>query len=206
MPRTLWTNTFTENAGTTTVNILAKYESLHDLEKIIGMGFKDGFTMALENLDQYIEAQFKLRKQNKTNNKARVTTYLNFRQHRRSIFVLQSVFKTEFAGKGIQRFGDIPAEAGHPPIADEVKKMILHVELPITEITILMANRLRQKEWALRLRRETICTFASSPKQEKKPNEFLMNFQMAETLPCLCRICFLAPTSANFPTSLELTG
>src|SRR4051812_16410331 len=28
MPRTLWTNTFTEKEGTTTVNIVAKYENL----------------------------------------------------------------------------------------------------------------------------------------------------------------------------------
>ncbi|MCB0403054.1 MAG: SRPBCC domain-containing protein [Flavobacteriales bacterium] len=56
MPRTLWTNRFTENGKTTTVNIVAQYESLADLEKIIALGFKEGFTMALENLDQYIQA------------------------------------------------------------------------------------------------------------------------------------------------------
>ncbi len=141
MPRTLWTNTFAGNAGTTIVNIVTKYESLADLEKIIEMGFKEGFTMALENLDQYIETQFKLRQQNKTDNKARVTTYLNFPGNTEEAFLFyKSVFKTEFAGKGIQRFGDIPAEAGHPPIADEVKKMILHVELPITGNHILMAT------------------------------------------------------------------
>ncbi|MDP4286201.1 MAG: SRPBCC domain-containing protein [Bacteroidota bacterium] len=141
MPRTLWTNTFAENAGTTIVHIVAKYESLADLEKIIEMGFKEGFTMALENLDQYIEAQFKLRQQNKIDNKARVTTYLNFPGTTQEAFLFyKSVFKTEFAGKGIQRFGDIPAEAGHPPIADEIKKMVLHVELPITGNHILMAT------------------------------------------------------------------
>ena len=141
MPRTLWTNTFTENAGTTTVNIVAKYESLTDLEKIIEMGFKEGFTMALENLDQYIEAQFKLRQQNKTDNKARVCTYLNFDGKTEEAFLFyKSVFKTEFLGKGIQRFGDIPAEVGHPPVANEIKKMVLHVELPITGNHILMGT------------------------------------------------------------------
>jgi len=141
MPRTFWTNTFVENAGTTMVNIVTKYKNLADLEKIIEMGFKEGFTMTLENLDQYIEAQFKLRQQNKKDNKARVTTYLNFPGNTEEAFLFyKSVFKTEFAGKGIQRFGDIPAEAGHPPIADEVKKMILHVELPITGNHILMAT------------------------------------------------------------------
>ena len=140
-PRTLWTNTFTENKDTTTVNITAQYDSLEDLEKIIQMGFKEGFTMALGNLDQYIEAQFKLRKENKTNNQARVCTYLNFPGNTEEAFMFyKSVFKTEFSGKGIQRFEDIPADAGHPPIGEAIKKMILHVELPITGGHILMAT------------------------------------------------------------------
>ncbi len=141
MPRTLWTNTFSENEETTTVNIVAKYETLADLEKIIAMGFKEGFTMALGNLDQYIELQFKLRQQNKTNNRARVTTYLNFPGNTEEAFLFyKSVFKTEFAGKGIQRFGDIPSDAEHPPMAEAVKKMVLHVELPITGLHRLMAT------------------------------------------------------------------
>lgn len=55
-PRTLWTNTFSVNEATTTVTIVAKYQSLEDLEKIIAMGFKEGFTMAMENLDDYFES------------------------------------------------------------------------------------------------------------------------------------------------------
>ena len=141
MPRTLWTNVFSENEDSTFVNITAKYNSLSDLEKIIEMGFKEGFTMALENLDQYIEAQFKLRKQNKTNNIERVCTYLNFDGNTEEAFLFyQSVFKTEFLGKGIQRFGEIPAEAGHPPVAESIKKMVLHVELPIIGNHILMGT------------------------------------------------------------------
>lgn len=54
MPRTLWTNHFKENEGTTTVSINAKYDTLEDLEKVIEMGFKEGFTMALSNLDEYL--------------------------------------------------------------------------------------------------------------------------------------------------------
>lgn len=52
-PRTVWTNTFIENENTTTVNTLAQYASLADLEQIIALGFKEGFTMALGNLDEY---------------------------------------------------------------------------------------------------------------------------------------------------------
>lgn len=142
LPRTLWANTFTENSGTTTVSIIAKYKSLADLEKIIEMGFKEGFTMALENLDQYIETKFKLRQQNKTNNKARVCTYLNFDGKTEEAFLFyKSVFKTEFIGKGIQHFEDVPASTENwPPVADGIKKMVLHVELPITGGHILMGT------------------------------------------------------------------
>ena len=141
MPRTYWTNAFAENAGTTVVNVTLEYNTLEDLEKIISFGFKEGFTMALENLDQYIEAQFKLRHENKTSNTARVCTYLNFPGNTEEAFLFyKSVFKTEFIGKGIQRFGDIPAEPGQPTVADEIKNMVLHVELPITGNHILMAT------------------------------------------------------------------
>ena len=72
---------------------------------------------------------------------ARVSTYLNFARSTEEAFLFyKSVFKTEFSGKGIQRFGGIPAEAGHPPIPDNIKKMILHVELPITGGHIIMAT------------------------------------------------------------------
>lgn len=141
MPRTFWTNDFEEANGHTTVSIVAKYESLKDLEMVISMGFKEGFTMALENLDQYIEAQFKLRQQNKTDKKARVCTYLNFDGKTEEAFLFyRSVFKTEFLGKGMERFEDIPANVEQPPIAELVKKMILHVELPITGNHILMGT------------------------------------------------------------------
>jgi uncharacterized glyoxalase superfamily protein PhnB/uncharacterized protein YndB with AHSA1/START domain len=140
MPRTLWTNVFTENDNTTLVTITARYDQLSDLEKVIEMGFQEGFTMALENLDQYIEAQFRLRMQNKPDNKARVTTYLNFPGNTEEAFQFyKSVFKTDFIN-GIQRFEDIPAEAGNPPVADAIKKMVLHVELPILGGHILMGT------------------------------------------------------------------
>ncbi|RAI92199.1 SRPBCC domain-containing protein [Algoriphagus yeomjeoni] len=141
MPRTHWANNFSDQGETTVVNIVATYESLADLEKIIQMGFKEGFSMALENLDQYIEAQFKLRQQNKKSNKARVSSYLNFDGKTEEAFLFyQKVFGTAFLGKGIERFGDIPAEAGHPPVAEEIKKMVLHVELPILGGHILMGT------------------------------------------------------------------
>ncbi|MFL5730863.1 MAG: SRPBCC domain-containing protein [Cytophagaceae bacterium] len=140
-PSSDWDLNFSEKNDTTTVNIVIKHKSLADIEQHIQMGFKEGFTMCLESLEQYIEAQFRLRRQNKTSNKARVCTYLNFPGNTEEAFLFyKSVFKTEFIGKGIQRFGDIPADAGHPPVADAIKKMVLHVELPITGGHILMAT------------------------------------------------------------------
>jgi uncharacterized protein YndB with AHSA1/START domain len=59
-PRSFWTVSFNGNGQTTTVNIVIEYNELTDLEKIIEMGFREGFTAALGNLDQYIESQFKL--------------------------------------------------------------------------------------------------------------------------------------------------
>ena len=140
-PRSLWTNQFQAGADSTTVDITIKYENLAALEKIVSMGFKEGFTMALGNLDQYIEAQFKLRKENKKGTKTRTCTYLNFPGNTEEAFLFyRSVFKTEFVGNGMQRFSDLPADPNRPPLADNVKKMILHVELPIIGNHILMAT------------------------------------------------------------------
>ena len=140
-PNSEWTNVFSENSGTTTVIITIKYESLEDLEKVVEVGFKEGFSMAVENLDQYIEAKFQLRRENKKDNKARVCTYLNFDGKTEEAFLFyKSVFRSEFVGKGIERFEDIPASSEHPPVAEEIKKMVLHVELPITGGHILMGT------------------------------------------------------------------
>ena len=51
VPQTEWTNIFTEEKNITLVTIILKYKSLADLEKVIEMGFKEGFTMGLNQLD-----------------------------------------------------------------------------------------------------------------------------------------------------------
>lgn len=66
------------SGSTTLVHVLLTFDTLEDLEKILAMGFREGFKAGLENLDRYLAAHFYLRRQNKTNKKARVTTYLNF--------------------------------------------------------------------------------------------------------------------------------
>jgi uncharacterized glyoxalase superfamily protein PhnB/uncharacterized protein YndB with AHSA1/START domain len=141
MPRSKWSNAFSEHAETTTVRVTVQYEKLEDLEQVIAMGFKEGFTKTLANLDRYIEAQFRLRAGNRTGTKARVCTYLNFDGQTEEAFnFYRKVFKTEFVGGGIQRFGDLPPDADHPIIPDSIKKMVLHVELPITGNHILMGT------------------------------------------------------------------
>jgi PhnB protein len=139
-PRVKWKNDFSQQDDETVVNVQLQFEKLEDLETIIQMGFKEGFTAGLENLDQYIAAQFYLRKQNKPNNKARVSTYLNFPGNAEEAFKFyQSVFKTDFIN-GIQRFVQLPSDPDHPPIADNVKKMVLHVELPLIGDHVLMGT------------------------------------------------------------------
>ncbi len=139
-PRVRWENSFREAENGTIVNVELQFETLKDLETIISMGMKEGFSAALENLDQYISAQFYLRKQNKTSNQARVSTYLNFPGNTEEAFKFyRSVFRTEFIN-GIKRLGEVPAHPGQPPIADAVKEMVLHVELPITGGHILMGT------------------------------------------------------------------
>jgi PhnB protein len=138
--QSLWNNSFDEEGDATFVNVVIQFKQLEDLEKMVEMGFKEGFSMALENLDQYIQAQFKLRSQLRTNNKTRVCSYLNFPGNTEAAFLFyKSVFRSDFNG-GIQRFGDIPPDANHPPVADAIKKMVLHVELPILGNHILMGT------------------------------------------------------------------
>jgi uncharacterized glyoxalase superfamily protein PhnB/uncharacterized protein YndB with AHSA1/START domain len=140
-PIVKWLNQFNENGdGYTVVDIELEFESLEGLETIIQMGFKEGFTMCMENLDEYIKAQFYLRKNKKPNNKARVCTYLNFPGNTEEAFnFYKSVFQSDFVD-GIQRFDQVPSEPGRPELADHVKKMVLHVELPILGGHILMGT------------------------------------------------------------------
>jgi uncharacterized protein YndB with AHSA1/START domain len=54
-PSSVWTNTFRETSNSTIVTVEIQHEKLSDLEMIIQMGFKEGFTAALENLDQLLK-------------------------------------------------------------------------------------------------------------------------------------------------------
>lgn len=137
-PRTHWTNNF--NAGqedSTVVTCELQFKALEDLEALVKMGFKEGFTMGLQNLDQYISAQFYLRKQKKPDNRARVCSYVNFPGNTEEAFnFYRFIFRTEFVN-GIQRLGEVP---GQENLSEDVKKMVLHVELPLVGGHILMGT------------------------------------------------------------------
>lgn len=63
---------------------------------------------------------------------ASVSTYLNFSRNTEEAFnFYKSVFGGEFFGGGITRFGDIPDSGDNPPIAEEDKSLVMHVELRI---------------------------------------------------------------------------
>jgi PhnB protein len=140
-PRSLWDVRFEGEGDTTTVHITITYQTLEDLEKIVAMGFKEGFTMALGNLDQYIEERFRLIAAMHKGQMPRVTTYLNFPGNTEAAFLFyREVFQTEFTAPGIQRFGELPPQPNQPPVAENLKNMVLHVELPILANHVLMGT------------------------------------------------------------------
>lgn len=53
-PRSEWHISFTEREATTLVSIEIHHQNGEDLEKISALGFKEGFTMALGNLDELL--------------------------------------------------------------------------------------------------------------------------------------------------------
>jgi uncharacterized protein YndB with AHSA1/START domain len=53
-PRANWNLDFVDQGNTTLVYITIKHKNLSDLEKIIELGFKEGFTIALQGLDSIL--------------------------------------------------------------------------------------------------------------------------------------------------------
>ncbi len=72
---------------------------------------------------------------------ARVSTYLNFSRNTEEAFnFYKSVFHGEFSSGGIARFGDIPPSPDMPPLAEEDKNLVMHIELPILGGHVLMGT------------------------------------------------------------------
>lgn len=55
LPGSEWDLTFSEQTGRTTVRVSIYNESLERLEKMIEMGFKEGFTMTMNSLEKLLE-------------------------------------------------------------------------------------------------------------------------------------------------------
>lgn len=139
-PTMNWEKNFIDGGEHTTVNIDIYFDKEADMQTIVGMGFQEGFTAGLSNLDHYLSTGFKIRKDLKTSNAARVTTYLNFPGNTEEAFnFYKEVFKGEFTGKKLTRFGDIevPAEI---QMSEADKKLIIHGELTIMGGHVLMAT------------------------------------------------------------------
>ena len=54
LPGSEWDHTFSEQNGTTIVSITIYNESLERMEKMIEMGFKEGFSMTMNNLENLL--------------------------------------------------------------------------------------------------------------------------------------------------------
>lgn len=71
---------------------------------------------------------------------ARVGTYLNFDGRTEEAFrFYAAVFETDFVG-GIRRMGDAPMPPGGPTLSEADKRLVMHVELPITGGHLLMGT------------------------------------------------------------------
>lgn len=53
-PQNLWTNNFSAKGDKVEVDMLLTFDSLEDLQQTIDMGFKEGFTVCLEQLDELL--------------------------------------------------------------------------------------------------------------------------------------------------------
>ncbi|MDE1193090.1 MAG: SRPBCC domain-containing protein [Arachidicoccus sp.] len=54
LPKGRFENVFSETGGKTLVTIISTHNSFEDIKMMIEMGFKEGFTMSLENLDELL--------------------------------------------------------------------------------------------------------------------------------------------------------
>jgi len=71
---------------------------------------------------------------------SRTSTYLNFSGNTEEAFnFYRTVFGTEFTSP-IQRMSDAPAAPGTPALSAADKKLVMHVELPITGGHVLMGT------------------------------------------------------------------
>jgi uncharacterized glyoxalase superfamily protein PhnB/uncharacterized protein YndB with AHSA1/START domain len=136
---------FSEENGKTTMKLMGYPVNPNEAETSLfnqmTENVQEGFGKTFSQLEQYLQAQSELRTALHPRQQARTCTYLNFPGNTEEAFTFyQSIFKTEFNGKGFQRFGEIPQKEGNPTVPEEVKNLILHIELPILGGHLLMAT------------------------------------------------------------------
>ncbi|MDB5123284.1 MAG: hypothetical protein JWP94_1413 [Mucilaginibacter sp.] len=56
-PVMYWNKQFSQTGDETTVNVEITFDSESDMETLIKMGFREGFTMGLDNLERYLSTQ-----------------------------------------------------------------------------------------------------------------------------------------------------
>ena len=56
-PKVSWEATFSNDVGRTMVRVVMHFASPGDLDQIIAMGFKEGFTMGLDQLDELLASR-----------------------------------------------------------------------------------------------------------------------------------------------------
>jgi PhnB protein len=72
---------------------------------------------------------------------AKTSTYLNFQRNTEEAFnFYKSVFGGDFVDGKINRFGDMPAQEGMPPLAEKDKNLVMHIGLPILGGHLLMGT------------------------------------------------------------------
>jgi len=134
--------TFEAQGDKTMLTMRSIFPSIEERTRVVKeVGAIEGAIQTIDKLEAYLNAQQSLRKLLKTNNMSRVTTYLNFNTETEKAFnFYKSVFGTEFVGPGVQRFGEIPQGEGAPAVPEEIKNLVLHIELPILGGHILMGT------------------------------------------------------------------
>jgi PhnB protein len=71
---------------------------------------------------------------------ARTSTYLNFPGRTEEAFQFyRSAFRTDFSGP-IHRMAEVPPGPGAPSLSETEKRLVMHIELPITGGHVLMGT------------------------------------------------------------------
>jgi uncharacterized glyoxalase superfamily protein PhnB/uncharacterized protein YndB with AHSA1/START domain len=141
-PKFVATIEFEAQGKKTSINWHMLFESKEEFIQVVKT-FKadEGLKQNVDKLEVYLQTKFQLRKEAKTNNMARVTTYLNFPGKTEEAFrFYQKVFNAEFTGVGLRRFGDIELPKEMPPLDEATRQLIIHAELTIMAGHVLMAT------------------------------------------------------------------